>query len=94
MATQLRRYSVADGGLDKLAEWFPRIIPVREKFGFTVDFAYVDREHNEFVWAVSHPGDFEGALARYNDSPERAAAFEGFSSPVLSMVVSYVEQAV
>lgn len=92
MATQLRRYSVADGGLDKLAEWFPRIIPVREKFGFTVDFAYVDREHNEFVWAVSHPGDFEGALARYNDSPERAAAFEGFESPVTAMHLAMVDE--
>lgn len=94
MATQLRRYSVAEGGLDRLAEWFPKIVTVREKFGFTVDFAYADRENNEFVWAVSHPGDFEGALARYNDSPERAAVFEGFESPVTAMHLAMVDEIV
>lgn len=94
MATQLRRYSVAEGGLDRLAEWFPNIIPVREKYGFTVEFAYADRETNEFVWAVSHPGDFDAALAEYNDSPERAAAFKGFESPVTEMHVSMVEEVI
>ncbi|MCP4223329.1 MAG: hypothetical protein GY773_08320 [Actinomycetia bacterium] len=91
MATQLRRYTIAAGGLDRMVEWFPSIIEVREKYGFTVDFAYADRENNEFVWGVSHPGDFEAALAIYNDSPERAAAFDGFESPVTAMVVSMVE---
>ncbi len=91
MATQLRRYSIADGGLDRMVKWFPNIVKVREKYGFTVDFAYADHENNEFVWGVSHPGDFEAALAIYNDSPERAAAFEGFDSPVTAMVVSMVD---
>ena len=94
MATQLRRYEVAEGGLDRLVEWFPRIVPVRAKFGFTVDFAYADRENNQFVWSTSRPGDvasFEAAVAEYNDSPERAAAFEGFESPVTAMHVAMVD---
>ena len=91
MATQLRRYEVAEGGLDRLVEWFPKIAAVREQFGFTIEGAYADRENNEFVWAVSHPGDFDAAVEVYNASPERAAAFEGFESPVQEMHVSMVE---
>jgi hypothetical protein len=91
MATQLRRYEVAEGGLDKLIEWFPTIAKVREQYGFTIDSVVADRENNEFVWVVSHPGDFDAALETYNASPERAAAFEGFASPVQEMHVAMVE---
>ncbi len=97
MATQLRRYEIADGRLDDIVTWFPKIIPVREKFGYTVDFAYADRDANEFVWAVSYPGsvaDFEAALEGYNDSPERAALFAQFDSPVTTMHVSFVDSAI
>jgi len=91
MATQLRRYEVAEGQLDRLVEWFPTIVAVREQYGFTVDFAFADRENNQFVWCVSHPGDYEAALAVYDKSPERAAAFEGFESPVTGMHVAMVD---
>ncbi len=95
MATQLRRYTVADeAGLERLCEWFPKIAEVRKGFGFTVDFAYADKENLQFVWATSHTGDFDASLATYNDSPERAAAFEGFDSPVTGMVVAMVDQVV
>jgi hypothetical protein len=94
MATQLRRYEVEPDRLDDLANWFPNIVKVREKYGFIVDFAYVDRENSQFVWSVSHPGDYDAALAEYNDSPERAAAFEGFISPVTKMHVSMVDSAI
>jgi hypothetical protein len=94
MATQLRRYTIADGQMDRMIAWFPNIIPAREKYGFTVDWAYADRENNQFVWSTSHPGDFDGALAEYNESPERKAAFVDFESPVTDMVVSMVEQVV
>jgi len=94
MATQLRRYEVVDGGLDRLVEWFPNIIPVREKYGFTVNFAYADREANEFVWSVSHPDDFKAAEAVYNDSPERTAAFVGFDNPVAKLHVTMVDEVV
>jgi hypothetical protein len=77
MAVQLRRYEVAEGQMDGLIEWFPTIAAVREKFGFRVEFMYADRENNELIWAVSHPGDFEAAFEEFAGSPERAAAFEG-----------------
>jgi hypothetical protein len=46
---------------------------VRAHYGFTVEFALVDDGRNEFVWAVSHDGDFAAAEAAYYESPERAA---------------------
>jgi hypothetical protein len=94
MPTQLRRYEIEDGGLDRMAAWFPNIIPVREKYGFTVNFAYADPETNQFIWSVSHPDDFSGAEAVYNESPERQAAFVGFENPVTAMHVAMVEEVV
>lgn len=91
MATQLRRYEVDPDRLDDFVAWFPKIVEVRKRYGFTVDFAYADRENSQFIWSVSHPGDFEAALADYEQSPERAAAFEGFVSPVTKLHVSMVE---
>lgn len=91
MTTQLRRYEVADGQLDYLVEWFPRLVPVRERFGFTVNFAYADRETNQFVWSVTHPGDFAAAEREYNSSPERTAVFKGFNDPLTAMHVAVVD---
>jgi hypothetical protein len=94
MATQLRRYTIAEDQMDRMVAWFPSIIPAREKYGFRIEFAYADRGNNQFVWAVSHDGDFDAALAEYNDSPERKAAFVGFESPVTDMTVGMVDQVV
>jgi hypothetical protein len=91
MPTQLRRYEVVDGEMDALLAWFPRIIAVREKFGFTVEFMYADRERNELVWAVSHPGDFDAAYEAMVASPERAAAFEGQPKRVNEMHLAMVD---
>lgn len=94
MPTQLRRYEIAAGQLDTMVEWFPNLIPVREQYGFTVNFAYADRENDQFVWSVSHQGDFEAAEAEYGSSPERAAVFEGFQNPVTAMYVAMVDEVV
>ena len=78
---QLRRYVMEPGRLDALVDWFPAIVPVREQFGFRVLFALADRERQVFTWAVALDGDqarFTEVEAVYNDSPERAAAFENF----------------
>ncbi len=94
MATQLRRYEVADGQLDYFIEWFPALVPVREKYGFTVNFAYADRETNQFIWSVTHPGDFAAAEQEYVASPERAAAFAEFDDPLTAMHVAMVQEVV
>ena len=44
-------------------------------------FALADREREIFTWAVALDGDearFREVEAAYNESPERAAAFETF----------------
>ena len=94
MPTQLRRYEIEDGAMDRMVAWFPNIIPVREKFGFTVNFAYADWETYQFIWSVSHPDDFAAAEAVYGESPERTAAFVGFENPVTAMHVAMVEEVV
>ncbi|ROP56861.1 MULTISPECIES: NIPSNAP family protein [unclassified Rathayibacter] len=76
---QLRRYELVDGVMDDFLAWYrAKIVPARAAHGFTIEFAYADREVNEFVWAVSTPGDAE-AFAEiekaYLASPEREAAF-------------------
>lgn len=95
MTTQLRRYTVAnEAGLDRLVAWFPKLIPVRERYGFTVDWAYADHANLQFVWSVSHGGDFEAALVDYEPSPERSEAFAGFDNPITEMVVGFVDKVV
>jgi hypothetical protein len=53
-------------------EWFTSVVAARQKYGFKVLFAYADRQNNEFVWAVSHDGDFDAVVEEYQTSPERA----------------------
>ena len=70
------------------------LIPVRESFGFRVEFQLVDREASEFVWCVSLDGDEENFLKiqeQYNESPQRAKAVETMPKCIDSMQISFVE---
>ena len=50
MATvQLRRYELVPGQMDDFLAWFPRIVAVRDKFGFKVLFAYAGRSLPEIA---------------------------------------------
>ena len=89
--TQLRRYQLVDGAMDGFLQWFPTIRAAREQYGFKVEFLFADREHNQVVWAVSHPGDFDTAFETFAASPERAAAFEGQPKRVEEMVVAMID---
>ncbi len=94
MATQLRRYEIAEGRMDDFLAAFPRMIPVRNQYGFSVDFAYADRDNNQFVWSTTHKGDidaFKAAEAVYVDSPERIAALEALRGLVDKAHVAMVE---
>ena len=92
---QLRRYEVIPEQYDEFVEWFTRAIPpVREQYGFTIEFAYENREQSEFIWAVSVEGDHErfGEInAVYSASPERAAAFEGVPVYTTAQHLDFVE---
>ena len=88
--TQLRRYEIVPGEMDAFVDWWHGLIGPRTAYGFRIAFAYADEEHNQFVWAVEHDGDFDAAEAEYMASPERAAAFEGVPKRVASSKVSKV----
>ena len=72
-SVQLRRYEIKPGAMDAFLEAVRAAFVVREQYGFGVAFALVDEQHNEFVWATTHDGDFAAAEAEYYASPERAA---------------------
>ena len=94
MATvQLRRYQIVPGEMDAFVGWWPALVPARKLYGFTVLFAYVDDSTNQFVWAVSHDGDFDSAEKAWMDSPERAAIFEGQPKRVQETFISKVKVA-
>ena len=92
---QLRRYKIADGKLPEFASWLnSTLIPVREGFGFRVEFQLVDRGASEFVWCVSLAGDEQNFLKiqeQYNESAERAEAVETLPDCIDSMTISFVE---
>src|SRR5690349_8228599 len=72
-SVQLRRYEIKPGEMEQFLEAVRAAFPVREQYGFTVEFALVDEERNQFLWAVSHDGDFAAAEVAYYEPPERAA---------------------
>ena len=92
---QLRRYELVPGSIDDFIAWFTStVVPAREALGFRIEFALADREANEFVWAVSTPGNEEAFRARetrYLDSGERAAAFAGEPQRVAVYHVRFAE---
>jgi len=51
------------------------VLPLRQKFGFKIENAWVICERNEFVWIVSYDGteSWESKDAAYYNSPERKA---------------------
>ena len=73
---QLRIYTINRGKLDEFIHaWRNGVLPLRQKFGFKVERAWVIRERNEFVWLVTYvgPGDWETAEKAYYASAQRAA---------------------
>ena len=92
---QLRRYTLVDVEYDAFLEWFEGAMPrVRPAAGFTIEFAHGLRETNEFVWAVSAPGDRDAFLAleqAYLASEARAEAFAGVPQRVAEYNVRFVD---
>lgn len=95
---QLRRYTLVDGEYDAFVAWWREWMPrVRPEAGFTIEYAYGIREANQFVWAVSAPGDAEAFLAReqeYLASEARAAAFDGVPQRVAEYDIALVDDVV
>jgi hypothetical protein len=92
---QLRRYKITAGEMSGFTAWLnSTLIPVREEFGFRVEFKLVDKETSEFVWCVSLAGDeaeFLKVQDQYNNSAQRAKAVETLPKCIASMQISFVE---
>lgn len=76
MEIQLRDYRIRHGQMDAWLEgWKSGVLPLREQAGFQVIGAWVDREHDRFVWLLGYSGadGFEAANDRYYASPQRIA---------------------
>ncbi|HEU4840219.1 MAG TPA: hypothetical protein VFT09_02225 [Ilumatobacteraceae bacterium] len=92
---QLRRYTLVDGEYDAFVAWWQEWMPrVRSEAGFTIEFAYGTRDANQFVWAVSAPGDaaaFRALEEEYLGSEARAAAFDGVPQRVAVYDIALVD---
>ncbi|RXZ45945.1 hypothetical protein ESO86_12500 [Agromyces binzhouensis] len=92
---QLRRYTLVDGEYDAFVTWWDEWMPrVRSAAGFAIEFAYGIREANQFVWAVSAPGDadaFRALEAEYLASDARAAAFDGVPQRIAVYDIALVD---
>ena len=91
--TQLRRYEIKPGAMDDFLGAWRGVVPIRERYGFRVVFAYVNDEANEFVWAIAHDDDFAAADTVYYSSPERAAASPNPADFIATMHLNMVRPA-
>lgn len=75
MVTQLRIYTINKERMDDFVRaWTAGVFPLRQRFGFHIDGAWIIKERNEFVWLLSYDGDdWEAKDAAYYASSERAA---------------------
>ncbi len=93
---QLRRYTLVEGEYDAFVAWWTEWMPkVRPAAGFEIEFAYGLPETDEFVWAVSAPGDEEAFLAlekEYMASDTRAEAFAGLPQRVAEYNIRFVTE--
>jgi hypothetical protein len=90
--TQLRRYEIKPGEMEQFLAAWRGVVPIRESFGFRVEFAYVDPEHDQFVWAISHERDFATADAEYYASPARANVALDPARHIAAMHLSMVHE--
>ena len=73
--SQLRIYRIKEGKMGEwLDGWTRGVLPLRRKFGFRVDGAWVVAGEDRFVWILTYDArGFEARDAEYYGSPERRA---------------------
>jgi hypothetical protein len=74
--SQLRIYRIQDGKMEEwLDGWIRGVRPLRLKFGFRIDGAWVVPDMNTFVWILHYdgPDGFEARDVDYYNSEERRA---------------------
>jgi hypothetical protein len=76
MLCQVRTYPVREGAMDEfIALWRDHLVPLREKYGYSVAGAWRSPDDLTFTWVVCHeaPDGWDAAEKTYYDAPERAA---------------------
>ena len=74
--SQLRIYTIKEGKTQEwLDGWTRGVLPLRRKFGFRIDGAWLVAGENRFVWILTYDDarGFEARDADYYESPERRA---------------------
>jgi len=62
--TQVRIFTINRGKMNEfVSAWQKGVYPLRTKFGFRVEKAWVVREKNKFIWILSYDGP-EGFVAK------------------------------
>lgn len=72
--SQLRIYTIEAGKMDVwLDGWTRGVLPLRRKFGFRIDGAWVVEGADTFVWILTYdgPDGFQARDDAYYDSEER-----------------------
>lgn len=92
---QLRRYDIQPGAMDAFVEWFRGpLMQARASHGFTAESAYVDALENTVTWVARFEGtepEFLAAERIYEDSPERALAFETYPGTIQAKYSAIVQ---
>ena len=92
--SQLRRYDIQPGAMDAFLEWFRGpLLEARAAHGFTAESAYVDPLANTVLWVARFNGteaEFLAAERVYEESPERARAFETYPGTIAAKYSSIV----
>ena len=76
MDYELRRNRITAGHIDECVEaWLSGVVPLRRRFGFAIDGAWIVEATGELVWVLAYDGEdgFEAADRRYYASAERVA---------------------
>jgi hypothetical protein len=94
--SQLRIYTLAPDTAEEFVANFRReLVPLRDRYGFSVDCAYLADDRTRFTWVTSHdcPDGWETAERTYYDSPERASISFKPGDYILAHDVTMVEPA-
>lgn len=98
MATtyQLRHYTLDPALAGEFIDFMrTRVIPLRQRLGFTVEELLLSADRTAFTWLVSVDGD-EAAFGQVEQawvqSPERARIFDGIPRHVLRQDVGFVQR--
>lgn len=91
---QLRRYELVPDLAEDFVAWVKNdIYPLREKFGFKVEWTYFDMANSQLIWMASadcNELEFEALDARWQQSDERAQAAIKMPAALIKIHASFV----